>query len=444
MSATKSTTLLISVLAAAAVGGWSMYFMENRQNDSGGVRRTAGIEGGKQQIAVLTNRATPSPGDAAEFEAAIAGLRSERDGLAEQLQIIESERGRLDPEHEQLRIALLKAESKLESLVAEREQFSDRLVKAESERERLESEQAQTNLTLQASNSKGERLSGEQAQLRTSLQMANDKLERLESERIRLSDKLDAAINERERLAAELKSMLDARRLLSSDLQKTREERDRLQLSLDLQIKLKKMELAVSAGRVIDLTTRLENAGQIINLLQAEVQLLAEERDDVKTRITDLKYKLESGLPPKNVEIELHKNDRTVIRVTGDILFDTGSAELSAAGREALGHIAAALIKFPTHQISLEGHTDTVPILGALRERYATNWELSIARAASAVRYLHLQGINAARMRAVGYGEFRPVADNDDPQLRERNRRLEIRLLPSDAKLLEQDLSVSR
>ena len=465
MSATKSTSWLISVLAAAAVGGWSMYFMENRQNDSGEVHRTAGIEGEKQQIALLTNRAASSPGDTAEFEAAIAGLRSERDGLAEQLQIIESERGRQDPEREQLRIALLKAESELESLVAEREKFGDRLVKAESEqeflitereqlrgslakaeteREHLESEQVQTNLTLQASNSKDERLSGEQVELRTSLQMANDKLERLESERIRLSDNLDAAINERERLAAELKSMLDARRLLSSDLQKTREERDRLQLSLDLQIKLKKLELAVSAGRVIDLTARLDNAGQIINLLQAEVQLLAEERDDVKTRITDLKYKLESGLPAKNVEIELHKNDRTVIRVTGDILFDTGSAELSGAGRRALGHIAAALIKFPTHQISLEGHTDTVPILGALRDRYATNWELSIARAASAVRYLQLRGIDAARLRAVGYGEFRPVADNDDPQLRERNRRLEIRLLPGDEKVLEQDLSVSR
>ena len=528
MSDTKSTTWLISVLAAAAIGGWSMYFMENRQNDAGEVRRIAGIEGEKQQITSPTNRATPSPDDAAEFEAAIAVLRSETDGLAEQLQIINSERERLDLEREQLNDRLVKAESKQVSLIAEREQLNDRLVKAESEqepliaereqlndrlakaeseqeslitereqlndrlaraeseqeslvterehlndrlvkaeseqellvtereqlrsslakaeseRQRLESEQVQTNLTLQASNSKGERLSGEQAQLRTSLQMANDKLERLESERIRLRGKLDAAINERERLAAELKSMLEARRLLSSDLQKTREERDRLQLSLDLQIKLKKLELAVSAGRVIDLTTRLDNAGQIINLLQAEVQLLAEERDDVKTRITDLKYKLESGLPAKNVEIELHKNDRTVIRVTGDILFDTGSAELSGAGRQALGHIAAALIKFPTHQISLEGHTDTVPILGALRERYATNWELSIARAASAVRYLQLRGIDAARLRAVGYGEFRPVADNDDPQLRERNRRLEIRLLPSDEKVLEQDLSVSR
>ncbi|GAG44247.1 unnamed protein product, partial [marine sediment metagenome] len=76
--------------------------------------------------------------------------------------------------------------------------------------------------------------------------------------------------------------------------------------------------------------------------------------------------------------------------------------------------------------------------------RYASNWELSIARAASAVRYLQLQGVDAARLRAVGYGEFRPVADNDDPQTRERNRRLEIRLLPDDGTVLEQDLGVRR
>jgi len=442
-----------------------MYFIENRESDAGELRRVAEVESQNQQVTAPANRAATSQDDGAEFEAAIAGLRSERDSLTAELKFINSERARLDAEREQLRDRLVAAESERESLIAERgqlgnrlveaesgqerllaerEQLSNRLVEVESERERLENEQVQMTLGLQATNFKGERLAGERTELRTSLEMANKKLEQLESDRIRLSGRLIAAIDERERLAVELESLLDARRRLSSDLKKTKIERDMLQLSLDREIKIKELELAESAGRVLDLTSRLENAAQIISLLQARVQVLVQERDDVKSRFADLKYKLESGLPSKNVEIEQRENDRTVIRVTGDILFESGSAELSDAGRVALAQIAAALVDFPTHQISLEGHTDSVPITGALRERYATNWELSIARAASAVRYLQLQGIDATRMRAVGYGEFRPVADNDDPQQRERNRRLEIRLLPGDGTVLEQDLNVSR
>ena len=442
-----------------------MHFVENREKDAGNLSRITEIESQKQQIASPVDQAPLSQLDTAELEAAVVGIRSERDSLADELRIIKSERQRFEVEREQLKSSLVKAESDRERLITERDQLSGRLVrneseqellitereqlrsslaKAETERERLASEQAQTDLNLQASNARGDRLTGEQTELRTSLQMANDKLERLVSERISLRGNLTAAIKERERLAAELESMLDARRQLSSDLQKTKKERDQLRLSLDQQIKIKKTELAESAGLVVELTDRLDDAVQIIDQLQALVQALSQEKDDVETRFSDLKTKLETGLQPKNVEIEQQENDRTVIRVTGDILFDAGSAELSDAGHEALGHIAAALIGFPNHQVSLEGHTDTVPITGTLRQRYATNWELSVARAASAVRYLQLQGIDAARLRAVGYGEFRPVVDNDDPQLRERNRRLEIRLLPGDGTELEQDLRVRR
>ncbi|GAG26976.1 unnamed protein product, partial [marine sediment metagenome] len=194
-----------------------MYFVENRENDAGDLRRIAEIDTQKQEISPQTSRASPSQLGTAEFEDAVAEIRSERDGLADELRIIQFER-------EQLNNRLVKVESEQELLITEREQLRSSLAKAETEREHLESAQVRMSSSLRASNAKGEQLTGERTELRTSLQMANNKLERLESERISLRGNLTAAINERERLAAELKSMLDARKLLSSDLQKTREE----------------------------------------------------------------------------------------------------------------------------------------------------------------------------------------------------------------------------
>jgi chemotaxis protein MotB len=76
------------------------------------------------------------------------------------------------------------------------------------------------------------------------------------------------------------------------------------------------------------------------------------------------------------------------------------------------------------------GHTDNVPIRPAARKRFPSNWELSTARATAAVRFLTEEaGIDPRRLGAVGYGEFRPVADNATPEGRAHNRRIAITIL---------------
>jgi len=119
----------------------------------------------------------------------------------------------------------------------------------------------------------------------------------------------------------------------------------------------------------------------------------------------------------------------TVIKLTSEVLFNSGSADIKPAGRKVLDLIASSLNAYPNRAISIEGHTDNVPIGGSIN--YASNWDLSAARALAAVD--HLRGQNQVapeRLRVVGHGEFKPVASNETADGRQSNRRIEIRLLP--------------
>jgi len=104
------------------------------------------------------------------------------------------------------------------------------------------------------------------------------------------------------------------------------------------------------------------------------------------------------------------------------VLFASGSAEINPAVREILESLAASIAKFP-NDVIVEGHTDDVPIKSA---RYPSNWELSIARAVSVIDAFTQLGLDPAHFVSAGYGEFRPVASNETPEGRARNRRIEI------------------
>jgi len=95
-----------------------------------------------------------------------------------------------------------------------------------------------------------------------------------------------------------------------------------------------------------------------------------------------------------------------------------------------LRKVAEILAQHPTLQIHVVGHTDNVPIRAGARSRFPSNWELSMARATAAVRFLSDQaGVDPRRLGAVGYGEFRPIADNSTAEGRARNRRIAITIL---------------
>ena len=142
-----------------------------------------------------------------------------------------------------------------------------------------------------------------------------------------------------------------------------------------------------------------------------------------------LEEELKKKLADKDVLISRLK-DQLKVTVASEILFPSGSAELSPEGVDVLRKVAAAINK-SQDEVRVEGHTDDVPIAPVLAQYYPTNWELSTARAAVAVRTLEATGmVPASRLSAVGYGDSRPLAPNDTTEGQAKNRRVEIVFTP--------------
>lgn len=121
--------------------------------------------------------------------------------------------------------------------------------------------------------------------------------------------------------------------------------------------------------------------------------------------------------------------DVVLVKVSAELLFPSGSADLDPDGEATLGKVAGAVDALP-FQVVAGGYTDDQPIGAALRARYPTNWELGAARAARVVRALEAQGVSKSRLVAVSFGDTHPVASNDTAEGRAENRRIELRLTP--------------
>jgi chemotaxis protein MotB len=152
------------------------------------------------------------------------------------------------------------------------------------------------------------------------------------------------------------------------------------------------------------------------------------------------------GVLRREIEIKLQKLGLTnnitatldrrglVIRVSESTFFDLGSADLRPEAMDVLDLIAGFLLRIPNH-IRIEGHTDNLPITTS---KYPSNWELSVNRATICVRYfITKHGFPPDRISALGYGEYRPIASNDTPDTRVKNRRVDIIVLSWEEKRKE-------
>ena len=138
-------------------------------------------------------------------------------------------------------------------------------------------------------------------------------------------------------------------------------------------------------------------------------------------------YSVERGLGSVgSLEVRVERG-RLVIELPGEVLFAGGSARLSRAGREVVAEVAQELSRLRNRRLQVEGHTDALPI--ATRE-FPSNWELSVARAVAVVRALESGGVRPGVLSAAGFAATMPRADNDTPEGRARNRRIEIVVLP--------------
>ena len=167
-------------------------------------------------------------------------------------------------------------------------------------------------------------------------------------------------------------------------------------------------------------------------LADQQVQMEKLQAAGASASQTDVKLEesLKKELADKDVQISRLK-DQLKVTVASEILFPSGSAELSPEGVDVLRKLAKAANK-TQDEVRVEGHTDTDPLAPVLAQYYPTNWELSTARAAVAVRTLEASGmVPADRLSAVGYGDSRPVAPNDTAEGKAKNRRVEIVFTPA-------------
>jgi chemotaxis protein MotB len=121
------------------------------------------------------------------------------------------------------------------------------------------------------------------------------------------------------------------------------------------------------------------------------------------------------------------REDRLQMALPEDVLFSPGEGTLRMEDQLLLHALAMALKKVP-YTLLIEGHTDDLPL--GPNSRYASNWELSLARAMSVMTYLvDVEKMSPHRMGVAAFGEFHPRYDNDTPEHRAANRRIEISIL---------------
>jgi chemotaxis protein MotB len=200
--------------------------------------------------------------------------------------------------------------------------------------------------------------------------------------------------------------------------------------------------------------TRVESLAESLQdrlaTLEAEIASLAKDRTRLSASIEDMQSALEE-LRKRKAEADARVAEyrdllsrfralidsgklrikivdgRMIVELATDVLFESGKADLSDPGRQAILEVSAVLTQLPKRGFQVEGHTDNVPISNA---RFPSNWELASARALTVLREMVSAGMPPDRVSAASFGDTKPVQPNTSPEGRARNRRIEIVLVP--------------
>lgn len=202
-----------------------------------------------------------------------------------------------------------------------------------------------------------------------------------------------------------------------SEYRELERERDELRARSE---ELRQRDRALQS-RVDDLGVDALALGRPPEATAAVRRALEETREELAE---DLEREVELGL----IAVRLRETGLEV-EVPDRVLFESDSARLSERGTALLARVADDLEALP-YQVVVAGYTDDVPVAGDLARTYPTNWDLAAARASRVVSLLEAAGVPGHRLVAVSFGQQNPVAANDSPAGRARNRRIEIRVRP--------------
>lgn len=209
-------------------------------------------------------------------------------------------------------------------------------------------------------------------------------------------------------------------------------------------------ELDEAKARIEQLKEQLSAAGVDVANLQkdmeeqaralAEYKARAAQLEEIKKRFELLRAKLQS-LTALGLKVVI-RNNRMLIELPGDVLFDSGRETLREQGEEILGQVAEVINKdaeLKKRDFQVAGHTDDRPFRGVFKD----NWGLSAMRAREVVDFLIKPvadeggGLDPNNWSAAGYGDTEPIASNETPEGRQQNRRVELVVVPSIEEMLD-------
>ena len=265
-------------------------------------------------------------------------------------------------------------------------------------------------------------------------------------ERDALQGQLHAANAEAARLGADVAALALLKQQLEAEVARLGAELDASKQDL-----VKQTDLTSTAAAQVELLNRqLAALNEQLGRIQAALDIANQDVATRDAKIADLGRQLNIALANRVGELERYRSEffgklraalgeRSDIRVVGDrfvvptdILFESGSADLTPAAQARLESLAASVREIAAEipssidwVLRIDGHTDRRPIHTA---QFPSNWELSTARAVAIVKYLVVQGIPAHRLSANGFGQFQPIDPADTPDAWAKNRRIEIQL----------------
>jgi chemotaxis protein MotB len=289
------------------------------------------------------------------------------------------------------------------SCIVTKKKFDDVLaqkVKAEGELSDKTNQLEKANSSIKELNETLAKLKQDTADLNQTYRATNQKLAGLNKEYDELNSYYKNLLTNSGKLNRDMAQQKDQLLAIQENLERTHKQNDSLSNSLiEREKKVKELEqiLANKDKAVKDLKDRISNA------------LLNFKENDLTVKV---------------------KNGKVYVSLAEQLLFGSGSIEVDKKGVTALQQLAKAIKDQKDIQIVIEGHTDNVPI--SKKSAYMQdNWDLSVMRATSITKILTGAGVTPKQITAAGKGEFSPLAANDNPQNKQKNRRTEIIITPN-------------
>jgi chemotaxis protein MotB len=290
----------------------------------------------------------------------------------------------------------------LSSCLVSKKKYDDLL----AQKVRMEADLSDRNSQLDKSNAdikdledKLRMLKEDTTNLGIDVRSAGQRLAQLEKEHAQLNNSYTGLVTSSGKLKGDVAQQQQQLLTIQSNLEKTRRLNDSLSTSLaEREKKVQELEqvLANKDKAVQDLKNRISNA------------LLNFKENDLTVKV---------------------KNGKVYVSLAEQLLFGSGSIEVDQKGVTALQQLARAVKDQKGINIMVEGHTDNVPI--SKKSAYMQdNWDLSVMRATSITRILTKAGVSSTQITASGRGEYVPLAANDSPQNKSKNRRTEIIITP--------------